>query len=1401
LEREIETDRRVLLKNALAALGKMKQKLDSIERAQKEPLAIVGMACRFPGHANSPEALWQLLRSGADAIEEVPSSRWDIDAYYDPDPETAGKMCTRGGGFVDDVELFDPQFFGISPREAVSMDPQHRLALETTWEALERSGHTPDTLAGKRVGVFLGITTRDYAERLTYDGFDNLDAYGLTGNLSAFAAGRISYILGLQGVAVSIDTACSSSLVAIHLACQSLRTGESDMALAGGVNLLLWPEISVTESKAHMLAPDGRCKTFDSRADGFVRGEGCGILVVKRLSDAQVSGDNILALIRGSYCNQDGASSGLTVPNLHAQKAVIEGALQLAGINPRDMDYLEAHGTGTALGDPIELGGLSAVFGNERTKQNPLMVGSVKTNVGHLESAAGVVGVMKVVLALLNEEIPPHLHLRELNPHVNWDRLPVVIPTALTAWKRGSRPRIAGISSFGASGTNAHVIVAEAPGPVAVSRPASDTVSERPLHILVISGKTRDALYAVAEKYARFFGANPDISLPDAAFTANTGRSHLAYRCAFVGADLSEICARMSAFAGGEVAATGNENPVRVSDRPKVAFLFTGQGAQRVGMGSRLYATQPVFRAALNRCSELLESVLPRPLLSVLYPGPGDSSLLDQTGYTQPALFALEYALAEMWRSWGVVPNAVLGHSVGEYVAACVAGVFSLEDGLRLISERGRLMLGLPEGGAMAAIFAGEAPVREVISSGYPDLDIAAVNGPQSVTISGPRSQVERALGEFTQRGLGGRLLQVSHAFHSCLMEPMLDEFEKAAAGTSFSNPRIPLVSNVEGRFFERTETPDAAYWRRHVRAAVRFADGIEALRQKGYSTYLELGPDPTLAGMARRIVGENEGVFLASLKAGRDDFEQVLTTLGTLHERGVSVDWNGFDAPYERRRIVLPTYPFEKKHYWVPPPPPIKQRGRSTAAAFGRHDHPLLQSRFRSPLVQEVVYEATLDLARHSFLEDLRIQGVPVLSLAGFVEIAQAAARDMFTTGVCTVSALTLEHALTVQDDETPRIQCVIRPQGDGSAELHIISLGEASGASAQGAWVRHASCRIEAGDPEAPEGHAPQLADIRFACREEMKREHHYAALQKLGFEYGDSLRGIVALLRGKKTALGLVHPTATVRRERKHYVFHPALLDACLQVFSAAWASSGSEGIYLPMGIDKISYFSDPGNRLWSYASVKSEVEETLSGELWILTDSGAAVAHLRGVTFVRVDEEGLRRSIGVKKLSQAIPGTADKAGIDIRKQLAESAPADRPPILLQWVRARVARVLRLNPPDSVDTSAPLTSLGLDSLMAMELRGSISSALRVDIRVGEILSGPSTEQLTAAILNGVDFSSSATTGEVPAGTTQAAPKLTAPDSTDAHQARAALENLDQLTDTEVAHMLEDFSPPGVE
>lgn len=885
------------------------------ETVQYEPIAIIGMGLRFPGGADNPESFWQLLSEGREAISEIPPDRWDIDQYYHPEPDTPGKMYTRYGAFLESVDTFDGPFFGLSPREIANMDPQHRLILEVGWEALECANQLPEKLFGSATGVFIGLTTFDYSLRMVKERAEDVDTYFALGNGFNSAPGRLSYLLGLIGPSIAIDTACSSSLATLHIACQNLRSRECDLALSGGVNLILTPEPNINFSRTQMLSPDCRCHTFDASANGYVRGEGCGMLVLKRLSDAKADGDQILALVRGSALNQDGASGGFTVPSGLSQEKVFRQALKNGGVDPAQVDYIETHGTGTPLGDPIEVRAIGNAY-CEVPRERPLKIGSVKTNVGHLEAAAGVVGVIKVILSLQNEKIPPHLNFKQPNPHIPWDEIPVAVPTKLQAWPRGEKPRFAGISGFGISGTNAHVVIEEAPKEaVSPQEEQSQNPVERPLHILTLSAKTEEALQQTAERYKNHVSKNKEIDLGNLCHTANLYRSRFNHRLSVVSASCADLQKHLTAFSEGKTSKS-LQGPFQGSEQPKIVFLFTGQGSQYVNMGQQLYQTQAIFRQTLDRCNEILKPYLEKPLLDVLYPqAPAQSAEIDETVYTQPTLFALEYALFALWSSWGIQPEAVIGHSVGEYAAACAAGVFSLEDGLKLITERGRLMQALPQTGTMVAVFAKESVVTEMLQPHLQKVAIAGINGPQNTVISGDRQTIEMLCAEFETKGIKNTPLTVSHAFHSPLMAPMLPDFEKVAQTITYDLPRFKLVSNVTGNF-ETDVFLKPEYWVQHVRQPVRFTEGIEALHQQGFKTFVEIGPKPILLGMARYCVPKGDEAWLPSLRENRE-WPQLLNSLGELSARGALVDWLAFDKDYPRRRISLPTYPFQKQRYW----------------------------------------------------------------------------------------------------------------------------------------------------------------------------------------------------------------------------------------------------------------------------------------------------------------------------------------------------------------------------------------------------------------------------------------------------------------------------------------------------
>jgi acyl transferase domain-containing protein/acyl-CoA synthetase (AMP-forming)/AMP-acid ligase II/NAD(P)-dependent dehydrogenase (short-subunit alcohol dehydrogenase family)/acyl carrier protein/SAM-dependent methyltransferase len=877
-----------------------------------EPIAIVGLACRFPG-ADTPDEFWKILRDGIDAIQEVPRERWRWEDHYDPDPATPGKMNTRWGGFLKNVDRFDPEFFEISPREASQMDPQQRLLLEVAWEALESAGMPPAQIAGSKAGVFVGISGFDYLLLQMRDA-RNLDAYVGTGGAHSIAANRLSYYFDLRGPSVAVDTACSSSLVALHQACQSLRRGEASWALAGGVNLILNPELTVVLSQARMMASDGRCKTFDRRADGYVRGEGCGMIVLKRLSDAQRDGDAIWALVHGSAVNQDGRSNGLTAPNGPAQEAVVRAALDNAGVEPAQISYIECHGSGTPLGDPQEVQALTQVF-SQAGRNGCCLLGSVKTNIGHLEAAAGIAGLIKVVLSLRHEEIPPVLHYSELNPDISLEKGRFAIASKKIPWIAGSQKLLAGVSSFGFGGTNAHVILGEAPPVEKIAAPP-----EQPLHLLAISARTPEALRVLAENYSAVLSTD-NVRLPEICYMANAGRAHFGQRVAVLAETSREAAELLKRFSNRELAERIYPGNIRRENPPKIAFLFPGQGAQTVAMGRALYLQQPVFRKVLDECDEVLRPLLDQPLLSVLHSIDGENPLLRETLYVQCGLFAVEYGLAALWQSWGIQPAAVFGHSLGDFVAACVAGVFDSETALRLIVERARLMQSLPREGEMAAVFAGADVVGKAIEEFSNDLSIAAINGPGVTVISGRNEPLREVLERLKKKRILHQRINTAHAFHSPLLEPILKSFGRVASEFTFRLPALPMISNLNGAWV--SSAPDAAYWTSQMREPVQFAAGIATLAQAGHTHFLECGPNPTLTTMGKRCLPPQENgapapVWLTSLQGGENDSEPLLDSLARLYAAGAAPDWRGVQ-PEERRRILaLPHYPFQRQRCWV---------------------------------------------------------------------------------------------------------------------------------------------------------------------------------------------------------------------------------------------------------------------------------------------------------------------------------------------------------------------------------------------------------------------------------------------------------------------------------------------------
>ena len=1173
----------------------LQDRLTGLEAARHEPIAVIGMGCRFPG-ADGPAAYWDLLRNGVDAITEIPKRRWNADDFFDPDPNALGRMATRWGGFLQDVDGFDAEFFGVAPREAAGMDPQQRLLLEVAWEALENAGVAPDRLRGSATGVFVGICSSDYFQLNTARGFEAFDAYMASGGAHSVASGRLSYVLGLEGPAVSLDTACSSSLVAVHLAVRSLRSRECGAALAAGVNAILWPGASVALSRARMMAPDGRCKAFDHRADGFVRGEGCGVVVLKRLSDALADGDRVLALIRGTASNQDGRSNGLTAPNGRAQLAVVRDALADGGVEAGAVSYVEAHGTGTALGDPIELHALGAALSTGRNAGDRVMVGSVKTNIGHLEAAAGIAGLIKVILSLRERRIPASLHFERPNPLIDWDRIPLDVPTTLLPWQPpAGRPRVAGVSSFGFSGSNVHVIVEEPAPP----RPVSDG-DDRPLHILALSARNAPALRTLAGSYARAMAEEPGVRAADLCYTANAGRAHFEHRVAIVAGTTAELLKQVSALAAGN-AETGMDEGQAAAGPSSTAFLFTGQGAQYTGMGSVLFRTEPVFREAMERCAAILDPVLPAPLLSVMYPESQADRRIHETQFTQPAVVALECALAELWRSWGIVPSAVMGHSLGEYAAACVAGVLSLEDVLLLVAERAQLMQHAPGQGGMAVLYTDERTTREGIA-GFPRISIAALNGPENTVISGPRDDVNQAVPAFAAAGIEVRPLDISHAFHSCMTEPVLEAFETAARRVTFHAPRITLISNLTGGP-AGDEIATTGYWRRHLREPVRFADGMASLWTAGVRQIVEIGPHPSLIAMARRFAPAGQGIeWLASLRRDRPDSDQVLDTLGALYVSGAPVDWRAFDRGRDRRTVTLPTYPFQRERFWL----------EGTAGTVSGLDAPApegLPGRQVDVAGGPIVFDGAASVVALPYLADHRVHGTVLAPAPLFVDVARAVGRLALGLRNPVVGDLRIAAPLRLADDERRTTQAQVHRDDSGGADVEIVSRQE------DGSWTLHARCTIREADAVAADIVA-QLEAAHARCRDDVDVAAHYDRLRAAGFSFGPAFRRLVTLASGEREAVGIVR----VDSSPGDGPLHPAVLDGCLQVLGAC-LPGGNERGFLMVGAERVRCAPRPAryDHLRVHARIRADGEDadSMHADVLVAGPDGSFVAAFEGI----------------------------------------------------------------------------------------------------------------------------------------------------------------------------------------
>ncbi|MER6735977.1 SDR family NAD(P)-dependent oxidoreductase [Streptomyces puniciscabiei] len=1193
------------------------------QAAENEPIAIVGIGLRLPGGAESPDEFDAFLRAGRSGIRTIPEDRWDVEAFRPGGPDDKGKITTTSGGFLDRIDLFDAPFFNISPKEARYIDPQQRIVLETAWQALEQAGIDPTPLRRGTGGVYMGVSSFDYGLHMGALPYEELDGHLAAGSPIFAIAGRVSYFLGWRGPSICVDSACSSSLSALHLAVQGLRSGECEIALCGGVNAVHHPSFMVMFSHGQMLASDGQCKTFDESADGYSRAEGCGMLVLKRLSDARRDGDDVIALIRGTAIGQDGDSAGLTVPHGPAQELVIRQALAAAGLTPDQIQYVEAHGTGTPLGDPIELGAISNVFAKSHTKEAPLVVGSVKTNIGHMEPASGIVGVIKTVLQLRSSTIYPHLNFTEPSRRIPWDTYPVTVPTEVLPWNAETRRAV--VNSFGFAGTIAATVLEQAPAPTTVP-PAPGPASTG--GVFTLSGKNSAGLRRQAENYRRFLDTTPDLDLARLCYTTNVGRAHFSHRLAGVVNSHADLAKLLDAAASGEQPAT---SPVR-----KVAFLFSGQGTQYAGMGAALYERFPVFREHVDECDRLFAPHLAESVRALILGTAEDGSLLDQTGYTQPALFTFEYALARLWMSWGVQPSVLIGHSIGEVAAAAVAGLFSLPDAVTLVATRARLMQSVRAAGGMAAVSLPHEQVLPLLAD-RPGLALAAVNAPDQCVVSGAAEELAALCAELRERGVRVDSLAVSHAFHSPLMAEVFDEFKTAVAGLTFHQPDFPLISNTTGSLGRFNELGTADYWVRHIGEPVLFMSGVQAVEQRGRHAFVEIGPSTALTALAKRCISAADHHWAASVRRRDRHGDTMLRSLAELYTAGVGVSWTGVHAGAPLPKMQLPTYAFERKRYWLP------AAAKSAGTAQGTSSHPLLGRPVDGPQQPAGVREfaAEFTAGQPAFLAGHVGPDGPVLPAGAYVEMLLALQDAVYGETRGALLEVALHEPLPLPEESAVGLRTRLLPQDTGDALVEVVS-GPAEEEQL------HATARVAGPSDRAdgPDKTLWALADTPGEVLETVRGDDIYTDFASVGRHYGGRYRLLTEVSRHQAGVL----TGELTNRDASAFEHLPAEILEC--AVQAAVAIDDRSPAFTPVRFGSVRLFRKPrGERLRVVARVAAATTADERHADVLLLDGDTPVAELRDVVLARpgrTDEQPsfLHRLSWLRHSATARPDPADR-----------------------------------------------------------------------------------------------------------------------------------------------------------
>ncbi|WP_433227496.1 type I polyketide synthase [Actinomadura formosensis] len=1188
-----------------------------------EPIAIIGMGCRFP-RADGPDEFWRLLLDGVDAIREVPPDRWKADELYDADPAAPGKMITRWGGFLDDVDRFDREFFGISPREASAIDPQQRLLLEVAWEALEDAGQVVTALAGTDTGVFIGISSYDYA-LLQAPRLEGIDAYWGTGVALSVAANRISYMLDLRGPSLAVDTACSSSLVALHTACQSLWSGQSHLAIAGGVNMVLSPAFGINLTKAGVLAPDGRCKTFDASADGYVRGEGAGIVVLKPLERALADHDEIRAVIRGGAVGQDGRTNGLMAPNGRSQEDLLRAAYRHSGVAPGDVGYVEAHGTGTLLGDMMEAQALGRVTGHDRPPERPCLVGSVKSNIGHLEAAAGIAGVIKTVLMFEHRQIPASLHVENPNPQIDFESLRLRVARAGEPWPRHEGPLRAGVSSFGFAGTCAHLVLEEAPprrSDGGHGRPREDGTV-----LLPLSARSPESLRQAAERFLGVLTGEDDArhDLTDLAHTASTRRSHHRHRLALISGSRDEAADQLRAFLAGEPSPGMISGDAGRRRRRRLAFVCPGQGPVWWPLGPAL-REEPAFLAALEECDRLVRAEAGWSLLDQLW-ADEQASRLDEPDFCQPALFAVQVALANMWRSHGIAPDAVVGHSMGEVAAAHLSGALSLEDAVRVICRRGRVIRTVSGRGRMAVVELHADAVRDELRGLENRVSVAAVNAPTSTVISGDADAVEEVTARLQASGVFVRILQsVDFASHSPQMEPLMGDLAGALSGLSPTSPRLPMYSTVTGKLVDGGAL-DGGYWAENIRTPVLFAAAVDGLLDGGHDVFVELSPHPGLLPAIAQSAqaGGRETVLVPSLRRDEPPRDVMLTSLGVLYATGFEPEWTALH-PEPRRPVRLPGYPWQRERCWLPSPGALPYLPGQAGG------HPLLGHHLQlADAAGSHVWESAVNVESQAILDDHRVQGIAVFPGAAWLEMARTAAAQVFGGRSGVLTAVEFQRMLALDDADTATIQLRVSAADGGGASVRAYAR-PADDSGRRPEWTLHMTGTIEPGTPAEADLPALDLDAVRARCPNSLAPADFYRDLEARGLEYGPAFQAIEQLWQGEREALVAVVPPAKVAPETGSHGIHPVFLDAALQALVVAFqgdTDADDRRPLVPLAIERM-VARPPGtgkqDRLWAHARIRPGSETVpagVVGDVRLADADGTTVAILEGVHVRRLD----------------------------------------------------------------------------------------------------------------------------------------------------------------------------------